>query len=368
MLGDDHATQMDALKNGLTRFSVNGVTLKLKKCQFGVSKIEYVGHIVTGGQGVSMNPKKVDALLAKEAPRCGSEVASLLGAAGYYSKFIKDYAMVVRPLRQLQMAMSNTMEKFGDRWGERQEAAFKMLKAMLSNAPVLVSPIFDGRPFIIMSDASDYGIGCCCAQYDDEGTERLVMFLSRELSKAERGFGISDKEGLGVTWAARKLKYLLHGSPTIIITDHSSLTHLMTKHHLVSARQRRFAMDLMEIQPLEIVHRAGKMLHLPDMLSRLGWGGSAPAMHQWMEANAEKIARHTYTQEEVDQEVKDQWGSWLKDTVAAVNDAMGEKKIARMNKEKHADGVTFGLIPEEGQAEAYSSAVEAYDYVRAVAM
>ena len=72
-------------------------------------------------------------------------------------------------------------------------------------------------------------------------------------------------------------------------------------------------MDLMEIQPLEIVHRAGKMLHLPDMLSRLGWGGSAPDMHQWMEANAEKIARHTCTQEEVDQEVKEQWGPWLKE-------------------------------------------------------
>ena len=53
--------------------------------------------------------------------------------------------MVVRPLRQIQMAMSNKMEKFGDRWGERQEAAFKMLKAMLSNAPVLVSPQERGR-------------------------------------------------------------------------------------------------------------------------------------------------------------------------------------------------------------------------------
>ena len=234
VLGDDHETQMDALKNVLTRFSVNGVTLKLKKCQFGVSKIEYVGHVVTGGEGVSMNPKKVDALLEKEPPQTGAEVSSLLGAAGYYAKFIKDYAMVLRPLRQIQMAMSNKLEKFGDRWGERQEASFKLLKAMLSNAPILASPIFDGRPFIIMSDASDYGIGCCCAQYDDEGIERPVMFLSRELSKAEVDFGISDKEGLGVTWAARNLKYLLHGSPTIIITDHSSLTHLMTKRNLSS--------------------------------------------------------------------------------------------------------------------------------------
>ena len=125
----------------------------------------------------------------------------------------------------------------------------------------------------------------------------------------------SDKEGLGVTWAARKLKYLLHGSPAIIITDHSSLTHLMTKRNLVSARQRGFAMDLMETQPLEIVHRAGKKLHLPDLLSRLRVGaqlqGAVTNMQEWMKVNHEKIARHTCTQEEVDEEVKRKWGPWL---------------------------------------------------------
>ena len=47
VMGDGHETQMDALKNVLTRFSVNGVTLKLKKCLFGMSKIAYVGHVVT---------------------------------------------------------------------------------------------------------------------------------------------------------------------------------------------------------------------------------------------------------------------------------------------------------------------------------
>ena len=98
---------------------------------------------------------------------------------------------------------------------------------------------------------------------------------------------------------------------------------------------------------MEMVNRVGKMLHLPDMLFRLGWGGLVPDMHQWMEANAEKIARHACTQEEVDQGVKEQWGPWLKETVAAVDDTRGEGKIARMNKEKHADGVTFGLNPAD---------------------
>ena len=38
-----------------------------------------------------------------------------------------------------------------------------------------------------------------------------------------------------------------------------------------------------------------------------------------------------------------------------------------MNKEKHADGATCRLIPEEDQAEDHSSAVEMYDWVLTVA-
>ena len=85
-------------------------------------------------------------------------------------------------------------------------------------------------------------------------------------------------------------------------------------------------MDLMEIQPLEIVHRAGKKLHLPDLLSRLRVGaqGAVTNMHEWMKANQEKIARHTKscTQEGVDEEVKNKWGPWLKEPVLAVDDTM----------------------------------------------
>lgn len=82
-----------------------------------------------------------------------------------------------------------------------------------------------------------------------------------------------------------------------------------------------------------------------------------------MTAHQDKIARHTYTREEVDEEVKRKWGPWLKEAVAAVDDTEVERKMARMNKEQRADGVTFGLIPEGLQAEDHSMAVEQYDWV-----
>ena len=52
------------------------------------------------------------------------------------------------------MAMSNKMEKFGDRWGERQEAAFKMLKAMLPPPPPPPPPV--------AAPLSGFALDCSC--------------------------------------------------------------------------------------------------------------------------------------------------------------------------------------------------------------
>ena len=119
-------------------------------------------------------------------------------------------------------------------------------------------------------------IGACLAQYDDEGIERPVMYLSRDLTKAEKDYHITDKEGLAATWGIRRWRHLLHGAPVVLITDHSALCALTNKRKLLQARQRRYAMDLMEFD-LTIVHRAGKLLHLPDMISRLGHKPSVAA-------------------------------------------------------------------------------------------
>ena len=46
---------------------------KGRKCEFGIGRIEYVGHVVESDTGVKMNPKKVDALLGMQRPQNGEE-------------------------------------------------------------------------------------------------------------------------------------------------------------------------------------------------------------------------------------------------------------------------------------------------------
>ena len=63
-------------------------------------RIEFFG-MVFNGQGMSPDPAKVEAIKQAEAPTSVSDVRSLLGMANYVSRFIRDYADIVAPLRDL---------------------------------------------------------------------------------------------------------------------------------------------------------------------------------------------------------------------------------------------------------------------------
>ena len=84
------------------------------------------------------------------------QVAPVLAAAGYYQKFIQDYARMVKPIRQVQHECMHKLQKI--RWGEEQEKAFCGLKAMMAPAPMLMRPRFDGRPFMCLTDCSNEGM------------------------------------------------------------------------------------------------------------------------------------------------------------------------------------------------------------------
>ena len=123
-------------------------------------------------------------------PENSTEVKSFLGLAGYYRRFVPNFASVARPLHKLTEANVDFA------WTSECQSSFDALKKLLSTAPILSYPDFSAE-FILDTDASNHGIGAVLSQLKD-GVEHPVAFASRTLTKAERNYCVTRKELLAV--------------------------------------------------------------------------------------------------------------------------------------------------------------------------
>ena len=60
-----------------------------------------MGHIITG-DGIVVDPEKIHAIMDWPTPTNVLEVHSLMGLAGYYRRFMKDFSRVAHPITSLQ--------------------------------------------------------------------------------------------------------------------------------------------------------------------------------------------------------------------------------------------------------------------------
>lgn len=89
----------DHLENVRTVFQIlqeQSLFVKLKKCEFGKSELEYLGHIISG-ERVKVDQAKIKAMLDWPAQTTITELRGFLGLTGYYRKFVKDYDMIHSP-------------------------------------------------------------------------------------------------------------------------------------------------------------------------------------------------------------------------------------------------------------------------------
>lgn len=193
-------------------------------------------------------------------PKSPREVRSFLGTAGWYRRFIKDFASKSAPL-------TDTLKK-GQKFAISPEAmeSFKMLKQALTSAPVLRHPDFR-REFFIQCDASEYGVGAVLFQRNDEGEENPIAFYSQKLNPCQRNYSVTEKECLAAVLAVKRFRPYVELMKFTIITDHASLKWLMSLKDL-SGRLARWSLQL-QAYDFSIEHRKGSENVVADTLSRL---------------------------------------------------------------------------------------------------
>lgn len=133
----------------------NKFYVKLSKCAFGQSQFDCLGHTISA-QGVSTDQTKIQAVQQWPAPNNQKELRGFLGLTGYYRRFIRNYAIISRPLSDmLKKAVPYV-------WTSVAQEAFQQLKLGLSDAPVLALP--DSVSHLLETDASDIGFGAVLMQ------------------------------------------------------------------------------------------------------------------------------------------------------------------------------------------------------------
>ena len=96
--GADKDTHDRHLRQVFRQLQESGLTINLPKCQFRVPTMLFFDHVFSE-KGMSPDPKKVEALQNVVPPTNVSEVQSLLSSAAFCSRFIKNFALITRPLR-----------------------------------------------------------------------------------------------------------------------------------------------------------------------------------------------------------------------------------------------------------------------------
>nr|GFC29065.1 putative reverse transcriptase domain-containing protein [Tanacetum cinerariifolium] len=157
---------------------------KFSKCEFWIPKVQFLGHVIDSH-----------------------------GLAGYYRRFIEGFSKIAKPMTKL------TQKKVKFEWGDKQEAAFQLLKQKLCSAPILALPE-GSEDFIVYCDASNKGLGAVLMQ-----REKVISYASRQLKIHEKNCTTHDLELRAVVFALKIWRHYLYGTKCTVFTDHKSLQH-----------------------------------------------------------------------------------------------------------------------------------------------
>lgn len=196
------------LKEVFQRIQLAGLTINSRKCAIAKKETEYLGYVIGGGV-IRPQIQKIQAIQDCSLPQTKTQVRAFLGMAGWYRRFMPNFA--VRAATLTDLTRKNCLVQI--QWSEEAKNAFQEIKNALCHDPVLSCPNFE-ELFVLQTDASNTGIGAVLLQ-GALGDRHPVAYISRKLYPQEVKYSTVEKE--------YTLRYYLLDWEFLLETDHRPL-------------------------------------------------------------------------------------------------------------------------------------------------
>ncbi|GBG70580.1 hypothetical protein CBR_g6707 [Chara braunii] len=245
------------LRQVLEKLREANFKINAKKCEWAKTQVLYLGHVLDG-DGIKPEDSKIAAIRDWPTPRTLTELRSFLDLANYFRKFVRNFSTIAAPLRRLLKKEAIWQ------WDKDCMSALKKLKRALIEYHVL--KVADpSLPFVVTTDASQYGIGGVLQQDDGNGY-RPVEFMSARMPCEKVATSTYERELYALRQALDHWKHYLLGRHFKVYSDHETLRWLKTQAKMIP-KLTRWAAEIdqfdFEVKPVK-----GKYNVVADALSK----------------------------------------------------------------------------------------------------
>ncbi|GBG72566.1 hypothetical protein CBR_g12136 [Chara braunii] len=186
------------------------------------------------------------------------DVRSFLGLASYYRKFIKNFSAIAAPLTDLTKKDTSFL------WTSECQEAFTRLKEALIRAPLLKLPD-PTLPFVLTTDASQYGVGAVLQQDDGNGLQP-IEYMSKKIKTKKLQDSTYEKELYALVSALKHWTLFLLGRHFKIFSYHSTLQWMKSQGELND--KLACYIQFIDMFDFELRHKKGCYNRVADALSR----------------------------------------------------------------------------------------------------